>query len=95
VICGKITFTEHALIRMFERRIGRADVREVVERGDIIASYPDDNPYPSFLLLGFPGGHALHVVLAVEREAGHGIVVTVYEPESRLWEEDFRKRRIV
>lgn len=95
MICGKITFTEHALIRMFEREIGRAEVREVVERGDTIASYPDDNPYPNFLLLGFPNGRALHVVLALQREAEHGIVVTVYEPERRLWEEDFRKRRIV
>jgi hypothetical protein len=93
MVCGKISFTEHALNRMFERQIGRTEVREIVERGDIIASYPDDIPYPSYLLLGYFGGRALHVVLAVEQEATHGIVVTVYEPEPRLWEEGFRKRR--
>jgi hypothetical protein len=92
---GEIVFTEHALVRMFERGISRADVREVMENGERISSYLDDKPYPSYLLLGFPNGRALHVVLAVPPEAGHGIVVTVYVPERRLWEDDFKKRRTV
>jgi hypothetical protein len=32
MICGKTSFTEHALNRMFERQIGRTEVREIAER---------------------------------------------------------------
>lgn len=89
-----LTFSEHALRRMFERSIGREDVRHVIERGEVIATYAEDRPFPTCLLVGFSNGRPLHVVLAVEKEHEHGIVVTVYEPDPLLWENDFRKRRI-
>jgi len=88
-----LTFSEHALRRMFEREIARKDVRDVVENGEAIAEYPDDRPFPSRLLFGSPRGRPLHVVLAIERDNEHGIVVTVYEPDPALWDVQFRRRR--
>jgi Domain of unknown function (DUF4258) len=48
----KITYRVHAVRRMFERRITDADVANALAAGEEIAAYPDDQPYPSRLLLG-------------------------------------------
>lgn len=90
---GRITFSGHALQRMFERSISRAEVHEVMTRGEVIADYPDDKPLPSRLLVGFPGGRAVHVVVAAEDRSEHVIVVTVYEPDPGLWDDGYRRRK--
>ena len=57
-----IAYRVHTLRRMVERGITREEVEQVVGAGEIIASYPDDVPYPIALLLGWPRGRPLHVV---------------------------------
>lgn len=59
-----VVFTTHALRRMLEHRIRSEQVREVLERGEVIESYPDDTPLPSYLMLGTGAGRVLHVVAA-------------------------------
>jgi len=78
---------------MFERSIGEQEVKAVVVKGDVIASYPDDRPYPSELLLGFVGGRTLHVVASREPATGRCFVVTAYEPDPAVWNDDFKSRR--
>jgi hypothetical protein len=51
--CESIFFSGHAIRRMFERSIGRREVIDIVRLGEIIAEYPDDEPFPSSLILGF------------------------------------------
>ena len=89
----RLTFRTHALKRMFERRITLGDVREVVERGEVIEAYPDDMPRPSRLVLGTVGGRPFHVVVSDDGEGGTLVVVTVYEPEPARWTHGFRRRR--
>jgi hypothetical protein len=89
----RITFSGHALQRMFERSISRSEIRGVVVNGEVIAEYPDDKPLQSCLMLGILRGRPIHVVLAKEGEGAHVIVVTAYEPDPALWEEGFRRRR--
>jgi Domain of unknown function (DUF4258) len=90
---NKLIFRAHALQRMFERSILIEEVREVVERGEIIKGYPDDKPYPSHLILGWSGGRPLHVVAADNSANGEMIIITAYEPDSQQWEADFKRRR--
>jgi hypothetical protein len=71
----------------------RSAVTDVLTQGEIIADYPDDQPYPSRLLLGFTGGKPLHVVVAFDRNSGLCIVVTTYVPLPSQWERDFRTRK--
>jgi hypothetical protein len=78
---------------MFERRFTEDDVRQVVEGGKIIESYPGDTPYPSRLILGWRGLRPVHVVAADDVAAGTVIIVTVYEPDLERWEPGFEKRR--
>ena len=53
---GELVFSVHAIRRMAERDIAVSDVRMVLESGEVIESYPDDQPYPSKLALGSVGG---------------------------------------
>jgi len=76
--CQSIVFSGHALRRMFERSVQRDAVLHVVRSGESIAEYPDDRPYPSYLLLGFVAGMPLHVVVARDAGSGRCFVVTVY-----------------
>lgn len=88
-----LVFRVHAIQRMFEREISEADVRQVVKTGTIIESYPDDEPYPSRLVLGWIGARPIHVVVADNRDQDEIIVITVYEPHLDRWEPGFSERR--
>ena len=51
--CNSIHFSSHAINRMFERGIKPEPIESVIGTGEIVADYPDDDPYPSCLLLGW------------------------------------------
>ena len=90
----RLVFRVHAIQRMFQRQISEQNIRHVLATGEIIESYPDDIPYPSFLVFGVHGTRPIHVVAADNHEAQETIVITAYEPDSVRWEPSFRRRRI-
>ncbi len=92
--CFEIRFSGHAVRQMFRREISQDDVSEAVNHGQKIIDYPDDKPYPSCLVLGFVNGRPLHIVLAFDQSSQTKIVITAYIPDSHLWTEDFKSRRI-
>jgi len=66
---------------------------DVIRLGEVIAEYLDDAPFPGRLLLGFVGNQPLHVVVAVESSSKNCYVITAYDPDPHLWDEDFKRRR--
>lgn len=60
----------------------------------MIASYPDDRPFPSALILGYEQNEPIHLVVARDPASGICFVITVYRPDPALWDEDFRTRRV-
>jgi len=91
--CSRVIFSQHAFVRMFARGIMPELVVRAVRSGEVIAEYPDDRPFPSFLLLYFEQGKPLHVVVGKDKSDEACYIVTVYEPDAELWNEDFRSRR--
>ncbi len=89
----KLVFRQHAIRRMFERRISVEDVNAALANGKTIEDYPDDKPYPSQLLLGYAGARPLHVVAADNATEGERIIITVYEPDPAQWEPTFTLRK--
>ncbi|MGZ8546036.1 MAG: DUF4258 domain-containing protein [Sulfuricurvum sp.] len=87
-----LIYRVHAIERMFQRDVNEEDVEHVVNFGEIIENYPDDQPYPSYLVLGYTDKRALHVVYAKD-ENDTIIVITVYEPTLEKWLEDLKTRR--
>jgi hypothetical protein len=78
---------------MFERSILPEAVVRIIREGEMIASYPDDQPFPSVLILGFERDEPLHLVAARDPASGICFVIAVYRPDSALWSEDFKTRR--
>lgn len=90
---ASIRYSRHAFERMFERAITPDVIREIVTKGEIIANYPDDRPYPSALILGFDQDRPVHVVAARNVATGECHIVTVYVPDPVLWDAAFKQRR--
>jgi hypothetical protein len=87
----RLMYRVHALQRMVERGIREEDVARVISEGKQIESYPQDQPYPSRLMLGFVERRPIHVVAA---QAEHEIIiVTVYQPDPSQWEPGFERRK--
>ena len=82
--CSAVHYSRHAIERMFQRGLSPAAIAAVLQAGEVIASYPEDTPYPSQLLLGFVLEQPVHVVLARDPETGACFVVTVYRPDPQL-----------
>lgn len=87
-----IIFPPYVLKRMIERNISVDEVRDVLEIGEIIEEYSADEP-PRYLMLGWSGTRPIHVVGEDDPVTDETTAVTVYEPDTKLWKEDFTKRR--
>ena len=88
-----LIFRVHAIERMFQRGIRVEEVRLLIEKGEVIESYPDDNPYPSRLILGWHEGRPLHAVVADPMERNETIIITIYHPDPERWDNDFKRRK--
>ena len=73
---ARILYRVHAVKQMFDRKISEYDVAEIVTNGKVIEEYPDDSPYPSYLVLGEGNGRSLHVVMAYNNVDNEVIVIT-------------------
>lgn len=80
---------KHALERMLERSITRNEVMECAYKGKIIESYPDDFPFPSFLVL-YSDPAPLHIVMAMNDEECY--IITAYRPNLDEFENNFATR---
>ena len=90
ILNDNFIISNHARIRMFQRNISTEYIREIIIHGEIIEEYPDDEPCPAALFLGFPDGIPCHVVVVQCED--HARIITVYSPESDKWI-DHRIRR--
>jgi hypothetical protein len=88
-----VVFSDHAVGRMFERNISEEDIEHVLVHGEVIESYPDDRPDPSFLLFAMVLGRPLHVVIGLNVPEERCTVIILYKPDIRKFEPDFRTRR--
>lgn len=91
--CAEVLYSDHAVAQMFKRDIEITDIRHIIEHGEAIDEYPNDRPYPSFLLLGFVQARPIHLVIARDLEKEKCIIITTYEPDHLIWEAGFRAKK--
>lgn len=84
----KLYFSGHATMQMFKRNILVEDVEKVLKSGNIIKEYPEDKPYPSFLVLNIVNKRPIHVVASIDSQE-NCFVITAYEPDKNLWDNNF------
>ena len=90
----KILFLPHAVgqTNRPDRMISPAEVRKVVQEGDIIEDYPEDARGHSCLMLGFgEQERPIHVVCSPKDE--YLAIVTAHVPSRARWDDGFRTRR--
>jgi len=68
------------------------DVKQSIVGGECIREYIEEEPYPEFLFLGYPGrpGDPCYVVVASNDET---VIVTVHNYDPEVYEADHRTRR--
>lgn len=89
---GKIRWTNHIVLRLFQRNITTQDIEKALLNGEIIEKYLDDYPYPSCLVYGVNlNNEVLHIVCgANETELW---IITAYYPDNIKWENDLKTRK--
>ena len=89
---GKIRWTNHCVVRLFQRNISQEDIENALLNGEIIEEYENDYPYPSCLVYGIDlNNKVLHVVCgANETELW---VITAYYPDNIKWKDDLKTRK--
>lgn len=91
---GSIVWKEHILEQMRSRNISTKEIFRALESYKIIETYYEDNPFPSFLILGYTEeNRPLHIVLGVNSEDNEIYFITAYQPNEKIWEQGFERRR--
>ncbi len=65
-------------LHVIERNISPEFVARAVNAGEIIAEYPNDQPFPSAILLYVKQKRTLHVVAEIDERNGACYIVTAY-----------------
>ena len=90
----RIIYLPHAVRQMSlpGRMITVADVRNVVEGGQLVEDYPEDTRGHSCLILGYGlNGIPIHVVCSPKND--YLAIITAYVPSLQEWEDDYKKRK--
>lgn len=84
-VLGEIEVSEHAVGQMVKRNIAGAEVLEAIASGQIIEDYPTAPHGPCCLIFGRTlANRPLHLVLTYPSRP-FVRVITVYEPDARVW----------
>jgi hypothetical protein len=71
--------------------ISTAEIRRVIEKGEVVEDYPEDARGHSCLLLGDDeNSRPVHVVCSPKDE--YLAIITAYLPDENEWSDDFRVR---
>ncbi len=65
---------------MFQRALSKNVVRQIIVEGEVIADYPDDCPYPSYLVLGYCDDEPIHIVVAQDKGSGGALLSRRIDP---------------
>ena len=92
----RILWSRHAVTELAEEGWARRPVESALCCATVIEDYPAvHRPLPDCLVLGWlPEGVPFHAVVAVDTAKERLLVVTVYQPATEEWENDWRTRRM-
>ena len=86
--------TKHMTDRFKERGIKLRYVCNALLNGEIIEQYPNDYPFPSWLVLFFLNSETpIHVCVGLGEDKLW--IITAYYPDTNEWEDDFKTRKAV
>jgi len=90
---GRVEWRQHALVRILERGISRADISHIVNEGEIIEEYTSQAGLPSCLIFGKVKEEVYHAVVGWNDQEKRAYVITVYRPDREHFEQDLKTRK--
>ena len=76
-----------------DRMIRIEDVKDDIEKGEIIEDYPDDARGYSCLIFGYSKKkRPIHVVCSPKEN--YLAIITAYIPDSQQWDQNFKTRKL-
>jgi len=81
---GEFQITRHAQRRCDSRKVSLTEIKEVINKGEIIETYPKDSPYPSCLILGYVRSRESLYILCALGNIVHIIPVHWLDPAKWL-----------
>ncbi len=81
----KFEFSRHAVDQTVLRNISVREIRETMNKGEIIEDYPDDKYGPSCLIYGVTNQNRLIHIQCSYPSRAIVKVITVYEPNPERW----------
>lgn len=89
----RVLFSNHATARLFEYDLSRPQIERALREGDVIDRYPEDSPFPSYLVLSrLADDRPVHVVASDDERNHVTWVITTYVPDPDRWDETFSTR---
>jgi hypothetical protein len=93
----RLYYSKHARDEMEADEFGEIkdiEVFDAVSSGEIIESYPEDEPYQSCLIYGRSSDNRpLHIVCAYSDEDSLAIIITAYQPHPDRWIDYTRRKK--
>ena len=83
---NRVRITDHADEEAEADGLTFDEIYLSVLHGEIIEDYPEDKPYPSYLIYGQTfGGDPVHSVWAYNKRNRWAVLITVYRPDPDRW----------
>jgi hypothetical protein len=93
IASDQFEFSKHAVDQSILRSVRVQEIKEAIANGQVIEDYPDDKYGSSCLISGFTQtNRPIHVQCSYPSRTLVKII-TVYEPDSKRWSDDFTRRR--
>ncbi|MCD6288905.1 MAG: DUF4258 domain-containing protein [Anaerolineae bacterium] len=91
----KVLWSRHAITKLVVEGLSRQGVEQALISCEVIETYPaHTRPLPDCLVLGWLAeGQPIHAVIAIDETNDRIFVITVYRPDPRRWEDDYRTRK--
>ena len=91
----KILWSRHAVTELVADELDRRQVERALQACKVIEDYPTlHRPLPDCLALSWLApNNPIHAVVAVDIERDRLLIVTVYVPNHKEWENDWRTRK--
>lgn len=89
---NKIRWTNHIIMRLFQRNINQRDIENAILNGEIIEEYENDYPYPSCLVYGVNlNNEVIHIVCGLNDIELW--IISAYYPDNIKWKDDLKTRK--
>ena len=94
-LLGKMNWSRHSILELRAEGFPRTEVERGLQNCDVIEDYPTlHRPLPDCLVLGWlESGEPFHAVVALDETGDKLLVVTVYSPDEKDWQDDQRTRK--